>query len=89
MTIYESIKALEIKTFMLFDLDFDSDIIVSYLFLFFLFINLCFLIPAVITQVINPVAELVIPIGPPTKKANTKMETNPVIAEIKISECSL
>ena len=34
-----------------------------------------FLIPAVIAQIFNPIAELVIPIGIPTKEAKEEMET--------------
>ena len=68
---------------MLFNLDFANDIILSFSFLFFLFIDLCFLISAVITQIFNPIAELVIPIGIWTKEAKAEMETHPVIVEIK------
>ena len=46
---FESIKALEIKISMLFSLDFANDIILSRFFLFFLFVDLYFLIPAVIS----------------------------------------
>ena len=52
--------------------------------LLFFIINLYFLIAAVITQIFNPIAELVIPIGMSTKKAKAKMETRPVIVEITI-----
>ena len=86
MTISESIKALEIKTSMLFHLDFANNTILSCFFSFFLIIDLYFLIPAVITQIFNPVAELVIPIGIPTKEAKAEIETHPVIVEITISE---
>ena len=55
----------------------------------FLFNDLYFLIPAVITQIFNPVGELVIPIGIPTEEAKTEMGTHPVTVEIKISECSI
>ena len=74
---------------MLFNLDFANGIILLCLFLFFLFIDLYFLIPAVITQIFNPIAELVIPLGIPTKKTKAEMETHPVIVEVKISECSI
>ena len=40
-------------------------------------------------QIFNPFAELIIPIGIPTKEAKANMETHPVIAEIKISDCSI
>ena len=59
------------------------------LFLFFLFIDLYFLIPAVITQICKPVAELVIPIGIPTKEKKAEMETHSVIVEITISKLSI
>ena len=52
--------------------------------LFFLTSNLHFLIHAVIAQISNPIAELVIPIGVPTKEAKEEMETHPVIVEDKI-----
>ena len=58
------------------------------LFFIFLFIDLYVLIPAVITQIFNPIAELVIPIGIPTKKPKSEMEMHPGTVEIKISQCS-
>ena len=54
------------------------------LFFFFLIINLYYLIPAVIAQIFNPIAELVIPIGMPTKEAKAEIEIYPVIVEAKI-----
>ena len=68
---------------MLFHLDFANN---TWLFLIFLITDLYFLILAVITQIFNPVVELVIPIGITTKKAKAEMETHPVIAEITKSE---
>ena len=53
-------------------------------FFLFLIINLYFLIPAVVTQIFNPIAELIIPIGIPIKEAKAEMETHPVIVEAKI-----
>ena len=47
---------------MLFNLDFANNKILSCFFLFFLIINLHFLIPTVITQIFYPIRELVIPI---------------------------
>ena len=73
---------------MLFNLDFANNTILSCFFFFFLIIDLYFLIPAVITQIFNPIAELVIPIGVPTQVAKTEMETHPISVEIKISKCS-
>ena len=34
----------------------------------------------------NPIPELVIPIGIPTKEANAEIEIHPVIVEITVSE---
>ena len=70
---------------MLFNLDFADSTIVSCFFFFFLVIDLHFLIPAVIAQISNSIAELVIPIGVPIKEEKAEMETNPVIVEITIS----
>ena len=78
------IKALEIKTYMLFNLDFANNTILSCFFLFFLIIDLYFLIRAVITQIFDPIARLVIPIWIYTKEVKAEMETNPVTLEIKI-----
>ena len=64
---------------MLFNLDFANNTILSCFFFFFLIIDLYFLIPAVITQIFNPIVELAIPIGIPTKEAKAEMETHPVI----------
>ena len=40
-------------------------------------------IPAVVTQIINPIAELIIPIEITTKGAKAEMETHPVTVETK------
>ena len=68
---------------MLFTLDFANNII-SCFFLFSLFVD--FLISAVITQIFNPIVELAIPIGIPTKETKAEMETHPVIVKIKTSK---
>ena len=68
------IKALEIKTSVLFNLNFANNTVLSCLFLFFLVIDLYFVIAAVISQIFNPIAELVIPTGIPTKEAKAEME---------------
>ena len=47
-------------------------------------IDLYVLIPAVITQMFNPIVQLAIPIGIPTKEAKAEIEAHPVIVEIKI-----
>ena len=74
---------------MLFNLYFAKNTFLSCFFFFYLIIDLYFLIPAVITQIFNPIAELLIPIGIPTKEAKAEMETHPVTVEIKISKCSI
>ena len=62
---------------------------------FFVIVDLHFFISAVIAQIFNLVAELVIPIGIPIKKAKTEIElhpvieSHPVIAEAKILKCSM
>ena len=52
---------------------------------FFIIIDLYFLIAAVIAQIFNPIAELVILIGIQTKEAEAEFEIHPVIVEAKIS----
>ena len=67
---------------MLFNLDFTNSTILSCFFLFLLIIDLYFLIPAVITQVLNSVPELVIAIRIPTKEAKAEIEVHPLIVEV-------
>ena len=57
----------------------------------FLILNSDFylLIPAVIAQIFNPIAELLISIGIPIKEAKAEIETHPVILEAKIRKCSI
>ena len=74
---------------MLFNLDFANNTILSCFFFFFLIIDLYFLIPAVITQIFNPIAAVTIPIKIPTKEAKLEMETHPVTVEIIASEWSI
>ena len=57
--IFESIKALEIKTSIVFNLVFANNTMLSCFFFFFL-IDLCFLIPAVIKVIFIAIAELAI-----------------------------
>ena len=68
---------------MLFNLGFASNTILSCFFFLFLFVDLYFLIPAVIAQIFNPIAELVIPIGLPRKETKAEIEINLVIVKIK------
>ena len=65
--ITESIKALEIKTSALFNLNFANNTIFLCFFFFFLIIDLYFLIAVVTAQIFSSIAELVIPIWIPTK----------------------
>ena len=83
LQITESIKDLEIKTSMLFNLDFANNTILSCFFLIFLIIDLYFFNSCFIAQIFNPIAELVIPTGMPTKEEKGEMETHPVIVEAK------
>ena len=55
----------------------------------FLITDLYFLIPAVFAQIFNPTAELIIPIGIPTKEAKAEIEKHPVIVEAKLGKCSI
>ena len=66
---------------MLFNLNVANDTVSWFFFLFFLIIDLYFLIPVVITKTFNPFVELAIPIGISTQEAKTKMETHPVIVD--------
>ena len=80
----ESIKAIKIKSSMLFNLDSANNTILSCFFLFLLIISLCFLIPAATEKVFNLIAELVINTGVPTKKQKSDTETLPIIVGAKI-----
>ena len=55
----------------------------------FLIADLYFLIPAVIAQILNPIAELVIPIRIPSKEEKVEIEIHLVLAEAKIRKCSI
>ena len=67
---------------MIFNLDFANNTILS---CFFLTIDLYFLIQLLL-HIFNLSAELVIPIGIPTKEVKAEMKTHPVTAETKISK---
>ena len=56
---------------------------------FFLILDLHFFISAVISQIFNSIAELLIPKGILTKKAKAEMEIHLVTVEAKISKCSI
>ena len=57
--------------------------IILYVF-FFLIIDLYFLIPAFISQIFNPIAELVVTIEIPSKETKLEVEIHPIIVEAKI-----
>ena len=57
---------------MVFNLDFVSNTILTLFFLFFLIIDLYFLIPAVIAQEFNPIEELLSSLEYQLKKQNQK-----------------
>ena len=71
--IYESIKVLEIKISIVFNLVFAIDTILSCFFIFFLITDLYFLIAAVNVQIFKPVAEPAITIGIPTNQAKAEI----------------
>ena len=58
---------------MLFNLVFAKNVISTWFLFFFLIIDLYVLIPAVIAQSFNPIAELIISVGMPTKKEKQKL----------------
>ena len=58
------------------------------LFLFLIF-DIYFLIPPVIANIFNPIAELAIPIGIPSKEAKREVKIYPVIVEAKTRNCSI
>ena len=87
--IFESIRALEIKTSRLFNLEFANNTILSRFFFFFLIIDFYFLIHAAIAQIFDPIEKLVIPIRIPIKEAKVEIEIHSVIVETKIRTCSI
>ena len=48
-----------------------------------------YLIPAIMAQIFNPTADLVIPIWISTKDAKAEIKTQPVKVKAKISKCSI
>ena len=77
-------KYLEIKISVLYNLVFANNTILSFFFFFFLNIGLYFLIPAIIVQILNFIAEVIVPIGIPSKEAIEEIEIRSVTAETKI-----
>ena len=88
LLIHESVKTSVIRTSIVFNFDFPNNTILPYFFFFFFIINLYLLIPAAISQIFIPTAELVIQTGRQTNEANAEIETEPVIVETEISKGS-
>ena len=82
--IYKLIKALDIRTSIVFSFSFPKNTLLLYFFFFFFTIDLYFLIPAVIAQFFIPIAELAIPTGTQTNETNAEIETHPAITEERI-----
>ena len=87
--IFEFVKALEIKTYIQYYLEFVKNTIWSCFLFFFLIIGSYFLFPAVIAQMFNSFSELVISMGIPIKDVKVVLEIHPVIAEAKTRTCSI
>ena len=60
----------------------------SCFFVFFLMINLYFLIPAINTQIFNPTSDLEISTGALTNEAKAEIKTQPLTTETKIIKYS-
>ena len=56
---------------------------------FSLIIDLYFLTPAVIAQIFNSIAKLVVPKGIPSKEVKAEIEIHPIIVEGKIRKRSI
>ena len=86
----ELIKALEIRTSLVFDYWLLFEILShDAFFLSFSIIDSYFSISAVIRPIFSSTLELAIPIITLTNKAKSQIEVYPVIADIKISGCSM
>ena len=82
--------SLRNQKFHLFNLDFANYTNhVSLIMFLFLFVNywLICLILAVIADIFNPIAKIVISIGIPIKEAEREIEIHPVNAKAKIKRC--
>ena len=64
-------------------------VILFYHAFFIVITDLYFLILAVIAQIFNPIAELIIFIGIPIKEAKAEIEIHLVIIEFKITRCCM
>ena len=85
---FESIKGLENRPSIVFNLSFPYNTVLSCFFFFCFIIGLYFeqtVIPAIIEQTFIPTTEFVILTGTQTNDANAEIETQPVIVENKKS----
>ena len=83
---FESIKGLENRPSIVFNLSFPYNTVLSCFFFFCFIIGLYFeqtVIPAIIEQTFIPTTEFVILTGTQTNDANAEIETQPVIVENK------
>ena len=87
--ITESIEVFEIKTFMLFSLDFANNTILSCFFFYFFIIDLYFIIPPATAHIFCSIEEIVIPIGIQIKEAKAEIETHSVVVEAIIRTCPI
>ena len=86
--IFKSIKALEIKTSIAFNLVFAKSTILWYFFFFFWITYLYYLIPAVITETFIVIAEVTLPTGIlPIEEAIEETDPHPVTVEATINIC--
>ena len=76
-------KFVEIKTSMLYNLVISNHAILSCFLFFFLIVGLYVLIPAVIAQIFNLIAELVISKGISSKETKAEREIHPVTKKAK------
>ena len=77
------IKALEIRSLIVFNLSFPNNTSLLYFFFFLLIIDLYLVIPATIAQISTE--ELVIPTVKQTNESNAEIETESATAEDRIS----
>ena len=84
--IFEWIKALEIETSIIFNLDFACNTILLCLFFFFLIIDLYFFISASIAQIYCRTRESYR--NTKKKEEEVDIEIHPVTVEAKLSKCS-
>ena len=84
---YESIKALQNRTSIIFNLSFLNSTILSCFFFFLLMVDLYFLIPEMFAQMFYPTTELVIQTETQINGVNTETETQSVTTEARTNRC--